>query len=567
MEKIFYVKGNDIDLETTVPVKSILQLDVEFRENDHGKGRIEVLVSKEYHQMVLNSTFCGDKITIIGKGTYILFSGLVEKIEFQIENTFMKAIIYCVSNTILMDRKVKRRSFQDAQMTYMQIINRIMQEYDNSSFVWQIRTDRAIKFPIIQYDETDWEFLKRLASHFHTVLYPEYQTPNITIHLGCKKGEFQEQMQDRHINIFRYGISDNYYAEGRFEGERSREEAAYLEVTDRNEWNIGDIIPLEGYKHIVYRKRIIFAKGEVKCNYLLGKDSFLYQKKKINKKLSGVSIKGEVKKREKENVYLQLEIDEEENAEYPWNWVPETGNLCYCMPEKRTTAVLYFASGDEKDGIALHTLRTNSESGVFADIKNREIHTWHDKKIALYPDQLFLEGKNKAIGIYLNDKNGVRFKSSKGFEISAMQGIYINGKKEVLSASMDIVCRTNQSNIEINRDINFYAPTGVQTNGKKSDGDLIPMSASTGRKPDHWQMTYSAMAAVPSVDFTQTDDDGVVDLLVEAAIPRIATGKTTLAMADVMEGIPESEARHSNALCAMELYTVKGGYPLPKGKE
>lgn len=144
MEKIFYVKGNDIDLETTVPVKSILQLDVEFRENDHGKGRIEVLVSKEYHQMVLNSTFCGDKITIIGKGTYILFSGLVEKIEFQIENTFMKAIIYCVSNTILMDRKVKRRSFQDAQMTYMQIINRIMQEYDNSSFVWQIRTGVSI---------------------------------------------------------------------------------------------------------------------------------------------------------------------------------------------------------------------------------------------------------------------------------------------------------------------------------------------------------------------------------------------------------------------------------------
>lgn len=298
--------------------------------------------------------------------------------------------------------------------------------------------------------------------------------------------------------------------------------------------------------------------------YLLGKDYFIYRKKKANEKLSGTSIKGEVKGTERENVYLQLEIDVEENAEYPWRWAPETGNLCYCMPEKGTKAVLHFASGEEKDGIALHTLRINSESSIFSEIQNREIHTRHDKRMALYPERLFIEGKNKTVGIYLNDENGIQFKSSKGLEINAAQGIYINGKKETFSASTDIVCRTNQSNIEINRDINLYAPGGVQTNGKKGDESSIPVSASVEKKSDYWQISYSAMAAVPSVDFGQIDDDGVVDLMAEASVPKIATGKTTLAMADVMGGIPESEARYSNALHAMELYTVKGGYPLPK---
>ena len=563
MEKSFNVKGDGINLKTTVPCQSLLELDVEFKENDHGRGRIEVIIPEKYHQTVLNTSFCGDKITVIGKENKILFVGLIEKVDFQKENEFMKAIIHCVSNTILMDRKEKRRSFQNPQMTYAQVINKVISEYGNSSFIWKAGTDHAIKYPVLQFDETDWEFLKRLASHFHTVLYPEYQNSNIAVCLGCRNGKAL-QMQGRHIDFFRYGISDNYYTEGGFEEERSREEAAFLEVTDSDEWDVGDMLPWDGYKYIVYRKRIIFTKGEVNYNYLLGKDYFIYRKRKVNSNLCGVSIKGEVKKTEKENVYLQLEIDKEDTAEYPWMWAPETGNLCYCMPETGTRAVLYFASGEEKDGAALHALRINSESGIFSNVQNREIHTLHDKRMALYPDRLFMEGKSKSSGIYLNDESGIRFKSHKGLEINAAQGIYIGGKKEMLSAPMDIVCRTDQSNIEISRDFNFYAPGGVQTNGQESAGAPSPVPVSIGEKTDYWQIAYSAMASVPSADLSKGDADGVIDLMAEAAIPRIAAGKTTLAMADVMEGIPESEARYPNALRAMELYTVKGGYPLPQ---
>ena len=35
MEKIFYVKGDEISLETTVPAQTLLDLDVEFKENDY----------------------------------------------------------------------------------------------------------------------------------------------------------------------------------------------------------------------------------------------------------------------------------------------------------------------------------------------------------------------------------------------------------------------------------------------------------------------------------------------------------------------------------------------------
>lgn len=563
MEKIFCVKGDEISLETTVPAQTLLELDIEFKENDHGRGKIEVLILKEFHEMIFSSSFGGDKVTIIGRKDKVMFTGLIEEVEFQVENEFVKAIIYCVSNTILMDKKEKRRSFQNPQMTYAQVVNKVISEYDSAVIIRQDVLDCAIKYPVIQYDETDWEFLKRLASHFNTVLYPESQAHNIAFYLGCRRGRRQGKILDRHVKFSKYGISGNYYTEGGFEEKRSRSEATYIEITDKDEWDIGDAILYEKYEYVVYRKKIVFSKGEVNFNYLLGRKYFLYRKMGINKKLSGVSIRGKVKKTERENVYLQLEIDEEENAYYPWNWAPETGNLCYCMPEIGTKVELYFASGDEKDGVAIHILRINSEVSVFSNIQHREIHTLHDKKMALYPERLFIEGKDKTVGIYLNDESGIQFKSPKGIKFNAVQGISINGKKEVFSAPIDIVCRTNQSNIEINRDINLYAPKGVQTNGSNDSEDLIPVSASVGKKSDHWQIAYSAMAAVPTVDFNKVDDDGVVDLMAEAAIPKIAAGKTTLAMSDVMKGMPESEARYSNALHAMELYTVKGGYPLP----
>ena len=151
--------------------------------------------------------------------------------------------------------------------------------------------------------------------------------------------------------------------------------------------------------------------------------------------------------------------------------------------------------------------------------------------------------------------------------MNASQGIYVEGKKGAIIAPLEIVCKTNRSNIEINRDFNFYAPEGVQTYSKENnDGPVYPENP--GREmPGHWQMSFAAMASVPKVDFSKADGDGVIDLMAEGSVPRIAGGGATVAMADVMSGKPESEVRHKKALRSMEIYTVKGGYATPETED
>ena len=64
MKKKFRVKGDEISLETTIPAQALLELNVELKENDHGRGKIEVLILEEFHEMILNTSF-GDRKSVV----------------------------------------------------------------------------------------------------------------------------------------------------------------------------------------------------------------------------------------------------------------------------------------------------------------------------------------------------------------------------------------------------------------------------------------------------------------------------------------------------------------------
>ena len=82
---------------------------------------------------------------------------------------------------------------------------------------------------------------------------------------------------------------------------------------------------------------------------------------------------------------------------------------------------------------------------------------------------------------------------------------------------------------------------------------------------EHWQASYSAIAAVPTVDFGKmTEVDSAIDIFACGSVPKVAKGATTIAMAEVMEGKKEGETSFPKVFESMNNYTVKGGYALPE---
>ena len=126
----------------------------------------------------------------------IFLNGAIK--ELQINETAAGALtveITAISKSILLDRIPRYRSFQDPALTYLAIGEEINANYDtNDRKIVNVGEDmQAVPRMTIQYNETDWEYLKRLASYTGQPVIPYYdkvlvgflknqavQTPNTT---------------------------------------------------------------------------------------------------------------------------------------------------------------------------------------------------------------------------------------------------------------------------------------------------------------------------------------------------------------------------------------------------
>lgn len=568
MKRDYEIGNEQILLRTSIPFLHLLEMEIRHDVNMHAVVNINAIASRDKQKEILNKDWSGTSILVLKKGeeNEPLFNGFIEKLVCQKENQLLTLRISGIGGTVKLDREKKEQSFQNVGMTYEQVAKEVVKYYEGTGIIWNIDSNKEIGSPLVQYNETDWEFLKRLCSHFNEIVIEDLKTRKPVICFGMSMGKERSEVE---LEILGRGFDSNYYQNGCYVSGRTRSQAFYIEIKTKENWQIGDSYHYDGMKYRVYKRYITFKDGELFFIYRLGMQGTYYQKKIYNRTLAGVRLEGIVKRTREETVYLQLDIDKEEKADYPWRWEPETNNLCYCMPEVETRATLYFPTQQEEDGRVILATVHNSQNGIYVDTQRREFVTNHHKKIGLYPDKLFIEGMNGDVLFSMEDQQGIKMKSNADISFIADGEVYWEGKNVRAIAPLEVVCRTPESNIELCRDINLYAPVGVKTIGtgkgvkekKESDEGRLIM----GQETEHWQVSFAAMAAVPTVDFEKIKgQDDIVDLFACGGVPKVANGSTTIALSEVMDGKKESESSFPEAFKSMDNYTVKGGYALPQ---
>ena len=567
MNKKYEIGSEQLLIETAIPIYSLSNMEIRHDVNAHATVRLSVTVKEEDQPEVLCRDWSDTEITVLkeGEGSELLFAGIIEKLLCHKEGRLLTVLICGISETAKLDREKKKQSFQKAEMTYRQVVQKVTQNTQAAGIVWNIRDDKSIGTPLIQYEETDWEFLIRIASHFHEVLIPNMQSGKPKLHFGMRMG--REQDGDE-IEILGNGLDDSYYQNGCYESGLPRTESLYIEAKSKENWQLGDFLLYEGRRYQVYSRRILFEQGELYFVYRLGMRGTFYRKKADNLALAGVRLEGTIRKTEEESVYIQLDIDEEDPAACPASRAPEPTTWPYGMPETGTQAAFYLPTPEEKDGRMILAAVHNADNGRYTDVQKREFATLYRKKIGLYPDRLFAEGTDGTVSICMEDASGVSIKSQTGISLLADGEIFLTGKKIDAFTPVDLVCRTSQSNLELCRDINLYAPGGVKTIGTGTTVKRAEVSetgkADGKQEPEYWQAAFSAMAAVPVADLGKIEGpEQVIELFAGGAIPKVASGAPTIALAEVMDGQKESECTFPNIFQSMNNYTVKGGYALP----
>lgn len=100
-----------------------------------------------------------------------LFRGLALNVEEKVVNGVHYLNVEAISHTYELDIKRHKRSFQNPKLTYTGLIESIMSAYPHAETMDVASGKQPIGTFIMQYDETDWNFLKRLASHFYSLSF------------------------------------------------------------------------------------------------------------------------------------------------------------------------------------------------------------------------------------------------------------------------------------------------------------------------------------------------------------------------------------------------------------
>ena len=154
----------------------ILTLEMEEYANSHGSLHMTAVVPEEMAEQYVYTTTPMMPVTLSylseNGSTKILCRGIVTNIQVSCQGNAYYMDLTVKGKTCAMDIVERSRSFQNQSMTVHQLIREVMSGYGNSDCIIQI-PDEPIGRLAVQYRETDWEFLKRFASHYGAVLVPD----------------------------------------------------------------------------------------------------------------------------------------------------------------------------------------------------------------------------------------------------------------------------------------------------------------------------------------------------------------------------------------------------------
>ena len=204
--------------------------------------------------------------------------------EIKEEKGYRIADIQAVSGTILLDQKKSNRVFQKKVQTYMGIASTVTADTEHSACILP-GSDMRTGGTLIQYQETDWRFLKRMASQLGLSLVPDTSYYYPRFYLGLPEGEKRELGEIISCNLC---FDGRYYA---VSGKClvDREDFICYDVVTRTSLSLGDRVTYEGRELLVSRKKTELAGGEVIFTYRLAGNSYTWVPWEDNPDYTGMS--------------------------------------------------------------------------------------------------------------------------------------------------------------------------------------------------------------------------------------------------------------------------------------
>jgi len=337
-------------------LEKLIDVKIEQKINEHSSLYFVGLLADGVGDSYVNLPMEGANIALVSVEDsgeqHTLFQGVVKDAVIRVVQDTYHIEVHALAYSYWLDIEKKSRSFQDKEKSYTDLLKQVMAAYPGGAVI-DVATDGipTNKF-IIQHMETDWEFLKRLASQFKTgiVCEPGFDGPKI--YFGVP------ELQSLTLDTFEYSVKKDIdrfkqLSENGVEG-LSEHDFIYYVVETPHVTKIGDKIEFLDKSFHVSEMKSVADKGLLINHLTIVANKGLCQPYISHEEIVGASFNGQILEVENDRVKVRLDIDWGHDPGppcfFPYSTVysSEDGSGWYCMPEINDTVRLYCPDGEDE---------------------------------------------------------------------------------------------------------------------------------------------------------------------------------------------------------------------------
>ncbi len=538
----------DIKLISPYEIKQLNELKIVKKMNDHAVLHFTGIISEEKKDSYIEKATAQDRIEVAqaaGGSTRTLFKGLVSNIAIRCVRGVYYIEAEGLSSTCLLDVRLIYRSFQNKSMLYGDVLNKVLEGYPGADFQDTASNGSKLDEFTVQYNETDWEFMKRMASRFGSVLTPQADTDSPKFWFGFPRGKEKSIPEEFHYtvrkDIFRYmDLSGN----SRDDTEEC--EFTYFEVESGNYLDLGDKVKFKEKSLMVFKSTAVMKNGALKFEYILAPENGMKQGRISNSLITGASIEGKVIDTEKDNVKVHLEIDKEQAKEgacwfrYTTSYTAEGNSGWYCMPQIGDSVKLYFPANIEESAVVMSSVRKCGQNHPkTAQPGIKYLQTNYGKHMKLGEKDLEFTAKENVMFITLDEDKGVDIQSSREITLYSEKNLEIDAKSIQIIANNESIGMTCNEKSSIVMDGEAHVKgTCVSVEGSlkspMSLGDVFNMVKDTVMMPVQAAMGVATMVSVLGSAAAE-GTLGETSLAVASSIPVVAGAIKVTGMDDEIQ--------------------------------
>lgn len=429
----------------------VMQVEINHTANEYARARINLSVDEKKGKKFLEQANA-DKIKI-SAGKKILFQGYISGISFEKRPDYNLLVIDLFDAAYLLDWKLESQTFQKLTAKYEEIFKTI-----KDAKIQLKVTDKAIEKVIFRLNETSWQFVKRLASHFSAMIFTDLtaEKPLLTIGLPEPK---------KSVEVFTMQAG-YYFDDKRFQFLNSNAEKLAKGVKIVAEdfhtiqlenffelLNVGDEIKFDKKSYRVRSLHANFTDSILRVRYeLVGKSAFVVPVE-VQKNIAGRIFRAQVKKVDKDKIQahfvdIDKSFDSGATAWYPFATVYSSadGSGWYVMPEVDDYVRILFPSEDTAQAFASSSINT----APLKEPKNKSLKAPGGREILLTDKGVEIIAEHQKTFILIDKDKGISLVSAKDIEILADGNISFEakGKIQVVSGK-EITEQSGQSHMKI----------------------------------------------------------------------------------------------------------------------